>query len=524
VQPHTALALRSLAATLGAAMPSAAPSAFAPLLDEEEEQERAPAAVPPPTAAASVKPCAFVVSVLLCAATFVPLLPLPDGAPRRGAALFVLAASLWASEAVPAWVTGVLVPVCATALRLPQALSPKERGAFNLASLADPVIYLLLASFALGASMHKHGLDTRLAATTLEKAHAVGPRTLIGVVLCVTCALSAVVGNACAAVAVLLLVTPLVRACPRESRFPQCCVAAAALGANVGGMITPVSSAQNAVALGDGVLGGHGCTVHFMKWVACTLPLCLFYLVAAWVLLLHYWQPTLTELPALPQRAGAPLTGPARAVAAISIATVAAWACFPSLEPIFGDIGVMSLLPIAALWGGGLMAKADFQGLDWTVVVLLGGGCSLGRALQASGLLEHFALTLRGMLASWSPAAASAIYSFTVLVASNFVSHTVGALTLLPLVAAAAQRVALAATIMSAVMCDTCACMLPVSSLPNMVAYASTDDDGVQYLAIADFLKVGLAFETIVFGITNTAGFALSAWVLRDACPPRSDA
>jgi di/tricarboxylate transporter len=65
--------------------------------------------------------------------------------------------------------------------------------------------------------------------------------------------------------------------------------------------------------------------------------------------------------------------------------------------------------------------------------------------------------------------------------------------------------------------------MLPVSSLPNMVAYASTDDDGVQYLAIKDFLKVGLAFETIVFGITNTAGFALSAWVLRDACPSRSD-
>jgi anion transporter len=418
-----------------------------------------------------VKPRALVLSV--AAGLLVLAAPaLREGishAARRGAALFVLAASLWASDAVAPWVVGVSVPVLATALHLPPALTPSERGAFNLSSLSDPVIYLLLSSFALGAALHKHGLDARLAATMLERASAVGPRTLIGVVLLVTCALSAVVGNACAAVATLLLVTPLLRACPRASYFPQTCVSAVALGANIGGMLTPVSSAQNAVALGQGVLGGHHCVVTFSQWVGATAPLCAVYLVAAWMLVLRYWRPTLTELPVLPRRAahrdGAAerLQGPARAVAVIAAATVAAWCGFARLEPIFGDIGVLSLCPIAALWGLGLMTKADFQALDWTVVVLLGGGCSLGRALQASGLLEHCALALRRMLADATPAAASAIYSFAVLLASNFVSHTVGAITLLPLVAEAAQRASLAATILSAVMCDTCACMLPVS-------------------------------------------------------------
>jgi anion transporter len=423
-----------------------------------------------------IKPRALLASVVAC--LLVLAAPaLREGishAARRGAALFVLAASLWASDAVAPWVVGVSVPVLATALHLPPALTPSERGAFNLSSLSDPVIYLLLSSFALGGALHKHGLDARLAATMLERASAVGPRTLIGVVLLVTCALSAVVGNACAAVATLLLVTPLLRACPRQSGFPQCCVAAVALGANIGGMVTPVSSAQNAVALGQGVLGGHHCAITFAQWVAATAPLCAVYLLAAWMLVLRYWRPTLTELPVLPRRdaahAGERLQGPARAVAVISAATVAAWCGFARLEPIFGDIGVLSLCPIALLWGLGLMTKADFQALDWTVVVLLGGGCSLGRALQSSGLLEHCALALRRVLASSTPAAASAIYSFAVLLASNFVSHTVGAITLLPLVAEAAQRTSLAATILSAVMCDTCACMLPVSRCVTAVA------------------------------------------------------
>ena len=488
---------------------------------DDAPQGEPPLEPPPPR---TFKPRAVAASVLLCAlVAALPELHITRAA-RRGATLFVLVASLWATTAMPAWVVGVCVPVLATAFELPPQLLPHERGAFNLSSLADPVIYLLLASFALGSAMHKHGLDARLAATMLERASAVGPRTLVGVLLLVTCALSAVVGNACAAVAALLLVTPLIRACPRTSNFPQTCVSAIALGANVGGMITPVSSAQNAVALGDAVLGGHGCSVSFSQWVAATAPLCVLYLVAAWALVLRYWRPTLQELPVLPPRAGldARLTPAARAVAAICVATVAGWCAFGRLKAVFGDVGVLSLVPIAALWGVGLMEKADFQALDWTVVVLLGGGCALGRALEASGLLEHCALALRGVLAAWTPAASSAIYSAVVLVASNFVSHTVGAMTLLPLVAEAAARPALAPTVLSAVMCDTCACMLPVSSLPNMVAFASTDADGVPYLSATDFLKMGAVFEALVFGLTSTVGFTLASAVLPDACPPRA--
>ena len=494
--------------------------AYVALNDDAEGAAQQPHAPP----AAAFKPRAFVASVLLALLLCVALPNSLRQSARRGAALFTLSASLWASDAVPAWVVGSAVPPLATALQLGAGDSPRERGVANLSSMSDPVVYLLLASFALGAALKKHGLDARLAAVMLRRASAVGPRTLIVVVLCVCAALSAVVGNACAAVVVLLLCTPLLRACPRSSRFPQCCVTAVALGANIGGMLTPVSSAQNAVALGQAVLGGRGCAVGFGDWVAATLPLCVLYVFAAHVLLFAYWRPTLTELPETSlqhdQSTGA-LTPQARAVAAITASTVASWACFPHVfAPLFGDIGVLSLCPIALLWGSGLMTKAEFLTLDWSVVVLLGGGSTLGRSVEASGLLDHIAATLRQLLAGWTPAAASAVYAAAMLLASNCISHTVAAMTFLPLVADAADQGSLAATVMCAVMACTSACMLPISSLPNMLAFSSTDVAGQPFLAVSDLLKLGLAFEAVVYGITTTAGFALASSVLQDACQP----
>ena len=490
-------------------------------LDGEDASESAAQTQAAP--ASGLRPRAFAACVLLTAVVFFVPGVLPDGLghpARRGAALFTLAAALWASDAVPAYVVGLLIPPLATALQLGSGDSPKARGVSNLASMADPVVYLLLASFALGAALNKHGLDSRVASALLRRASVVGPRTLIAVVLCVCAALSAVIGNACAAVVVLLVCTPLLRACSRDTRFPQCCVTAVALGANVGGMLTPVSSAQNAVALG--VLGSRGCSVGFGDWVAATLPLCILYLLAAHALLFAYWRPTLLELPETLQHVGSasPLTPQARAVAAITAGTVACWACFPHLAPVFGDIGVMSLCPIALLWGSGLMSKPEFLSLDWTILILLGGGSSLGRSVEASGLLDHVANGLRRVLAGWTPAAASAVYSAATLLASNSISHTVASMTFLPLVADAADEDSVAATVMCAVMACTSACMLPISSLPNMLAFASTDEAGQPFLRVSDLLKLGLAFEAVAFTATSTAGFALGSFALRDACPP----
>ena len=53
-----------------------------------------------------------------------------------------------------------------------------------------------------------------------------------------------------------------------------------------------------------------------------------------------------------------------------------------------------------------------------------------------------------------------------------------------------------------------------------MLAFASTDVAGQPFLEVSDLLKLGLAFEAVVYGVTTTAGFALASSVLQDACQP----
>lgn len=510
------------------------------------------------------KPVPSAIALLL----FIILLaaPLIDSQPERhGFALFALAASVWATNAFPAWVMGLAVPVLATALGLPpdqvvgaafrkemeavvlpmmralnasgnatwgnttwdshlpralvhQPIQPKQRAQTNLASLANPVVYLLLASFALGSALHKHGVDTRLAAAALARASSVGPRTVLVGILGFTHLASAVVGNAAASVTVLLLLMPLLRACPRATFFPQACVTAVVLGASIGGMATPVSSGQNAAAV-QVITSDLGCEIGFGRWVGATAPPCLVYLAASYGIVQVYWRHTLTELPALPMHpeAAAPMTRQAVAVAAISCATVLAWALSSVLEPFFGNIGLLSLLPVMLLWGAGLMDKADFLGLDWSVMMLLGGGCCLGDTLENCGALDAIANRLQAEVGTWPPSLASAVFSFVVLFAANFVSHIVAALAFLPLVARAATSDA-AAAVISATVADSCAMMLPVSSLPNMIAYSSKDADGKAYMTTKDFLRVGFMLEVVVFAFNSTVGFQLCAAVMRHAC------
>lgn len=423
---------------------------------------------------------------------------------KKGAALFAFAACAWATEAAPAWTVGAALVPLATALGLPPRVSAKERAAANLGGLSDSIVFLILGSLSLGAALNVHGLDARLGAKLLKASEGAGPRGLVLCILLSTFALSALIGNACAAVAILLVVTPLVRAVPRSTNLPQACVAAVALGANIGGIITPSSSSQNAVAML--ALTNLGCSISFASWVSAVGPLCVALLLVAWAALIAYWKPT-GAMPRSPRSTSAPpLSWPQLAVIAIVCGTAAGWALFPYLQPVFGEIGLFSVLPLVLLFGSGLLKKPDLAKLDWSIYLLLGGGVCLGRAVGSSGAMDAAASSLRRLFSSASPRSASALFSLLPLIAANFLSHAVAALALLPLIADAAKAGHTAATVLASVCCDTCACALPVSSLPNLVAFASVDADGAPYLAVRDFVIVGLAFEAAAVRCDAPAG------------------
>ena len=191
--------------------------------------------------------------------------------------------------------------------------------------------------------------------------------------------------------------------------------------------------------------------------------------------------------------------------------TVLCW-CFEAVSDVTGHIGITALLPTLAFFGTGVLEQSDFETLPWSVLVLMGGGLALGVAIQSSGLL---ALAGHRILSGFE---AGGVGPFGALVATNlftgvvgnFISSTVSAIVLMPLIAHVGLQFGHAKMFVvgAAIMCSG-SMGLPVSSFPNANAFTAKDVWGRQYLATRDFLIAGFPMAAVVFALLHTAGYAL---------------
>lgn len=99
-----------------------------------------------------------------------------------------------------------------------------------------------------------------------------------------------------------------------------------------------------------------------------------------------------------------------------------------------GDMGVIAILPILAFYSTGILKKDDWNSMLWSVAVLAMGGISLGKAVESSGLLKVITDHIAPYLSTLSTFHCLVLFSGIVLVITSFISHTVGALIILPVV------------------------------------------------------------------------------------------
>lgn len=79
-------------------------------------------------------------------------------------------------------------------------------------------------------------------------------------------------------------------------------------------------------------------------------------------------------------------------------------------------------------------AQDDFNGFLWNVVMLAMGGLALGEAVSSSGLLLTVAKYVSEAVDGLNVWLVLLIFCALVLVATTFISHTVGAMVILPIV------------------------------------------------------------------------------------------
>jgi phosphate transporter len=198
------------------------------------------------------------------------------------------------------------------------------------------------------------------------------------------------------------------------------------------------------------------------------------------------------------------------------LATVALWLLERRLHHIVGDMGIIAIIPLIAFFGTGVLKKEDFNNFLWTVIMLAMGGLALGEAVNSSGLLEAIAIVVKAQVTGYGLLHTMFIFIVLMLVVATFISHTVAAVILLPVVFEVGSVLPdphPRLLVMGATMMCSCAMGLPVSGFPNMNAIMLEDATGRTYLKTSDFIHNGIPASILAAGVIMTLGYAIMSFM-----------
>ncbi|KIO25061.1 hypothetical protein M407DRAFT_15305 [Tulasnella calospora MUT 4182] len=432
---------------------------------------------------------------------------------NRCFAILCFSTVLWATEAIPLFVTSMMVPLLVVMLRVVKSadgskrLTPSEATKYVFSIMFSPTIMLLIGGFTIASALSKSNIDRILITRVLSLA---GTRPSI--VLLAFMLVSCFASNVAAPTLCFTLVRPILATLPAGSRFAPCVILGIALAANIGGQSSPISSPQNLIALQE-----MDPSLDWLGWFAVALPVSGVSIVLIWLLLLASFNPgktidgeDLTIKPIRPTRER--FSAKQYYVSFICILTIGLWCFEHKLEYLVGDMGIIAIVPILAFFGTGILKKADFDQFLWTVVFLAMGGIALGKAVVSSGLLETMDVVIRAMVHGLSMYSVVLLLSFIVLVVSTFISHTIASVLLVPIakevgtnLPGSPARLLIFVTGLAA----STGMGLPVSGFPNQTAASQEDEVGNLYLTTGDFIKNGVPASIIATVVVSTVGYLL---------------
>ncbi|KAL8869480.1 MAG: hypothetical protein Q9174_004245 [Haloplaca sp. 1 TL-2023] len=456
-------------------------------------------------------------SLLVIIAVFAVLLSIPimeKPEQQNCLALLVFVSLLWATEVIPLFVTSLLVPFLVVILKIVRSddapyhrLEPPEATKYVFASMWTPVIMLLLGGFTIAAALSKYNIAKLMATFVLSKA-GTKPRTVLLTNMFVAMVASMWISNVAAPVLCFSIIQPLLRTLPYDSNFSKALILGIALASNIGGAASPIASPQNIIALQN-----MSPQPSWGKWFAVALPVCIISIILIWLLLLVTFQPGkgTTIAPIRPMKDK--FTGIQWFISTVTLITIVFWCVSHQLEEVFGDMGVIAILPMVAFFGSGILTKEDFNNFLWTIVILAAGGLSLGKAVSSSGLLHTIAQGITARVEGLSLYGVLVVFCSLILVVATFISHTVSALIILPLVhqvGAGMPDPHPNLLVMASVLICSAAAGLPTSGFPNMTAIMMEDGDtGKRYLRVSHFLTRGIPSSILTFAVIISVGYGL---------------
>ncbi|QEU60181.1 Pho87/Pho90 [Kluyveromyces lactis] len=440
-----------------------------------------------------------------------------DEAQHRCMALVECVALLWATEAIPLFVTAMLVPLLVVLFRVlktdtGQVMNAVDASSLILSKMWSSTIMVLLAGFTLAAALSKYNIAKVLASYLLTAA-GVKPRNVLIVVMGVVFFLSMWISNVAAPVLTYSLIQTVLRTLDSEAPFAKALVLGVALSANVGGMASPISSPQNVIAMDYLKVYGIG----WGNFFAVAIPVSIVAVVLIWILLILTFKiNTSTLKPYKPIKEQ--FTLKQYYIIAVTLATILLWCVLSKIELAFGSAGQIAVIPIVLFFGTGLLTTHDINNFPWSIVILAMGGIALGAAVSSSGLLGTIAGSLQKRVMDYPTYAILCIFGIVMLVVGTFVSHTVSAIIIIPLVQEIGDKLpsgnAAPILVFGCTLLASCGMGLASSGFPNVTAISMTDEVGNRYLTVNNFITRGVPASLLAFIVVITIGYGIMSSVL----------
>lgn len=449
-------------------------------------------------------------------------LPLPP-LQQRLLALLLSVVCLWITEALPIAATAMLIGPALVVLGITE---PK----IAFAPYADPLLFLFYGAFFIAAAMQRHGLDRRIALAIVGMRIVGGvPQRARAAMMLAGLLLSMWISNTATTAILVPILLGMLKGPAFDGLTPERQqharvggLLAIAYACSVGGMGTLVGTPPNLI------------TARMLKEVDVDLTFVDFSLIGvptALVLALIIYSQMAKQYPAPSDLQSTSATAPTKTewtrgekATAVCLGSAIAGFILPPVADAIGIPGadtVAKLLPapaVAMLAAGLLFWLRDEKKLpllpwpdalrvDWGLIMLFGGGISLGSQMFATGLAETLGrgfIELTGVTDLWTLTALAILFT---IFFTEVCSNTATANMVLPLVLGVTTELHLppAAPALGVGLAASCAFMMPIATGPNAIAY------GTNYVPLQTMVRAGFLLNIL----TGIALFLL----LRVLCP-----
>ena len=406
---------------------------------------------------------------------------------QRVIAIFVWAALMWIMEAVPAWTTSLLIIVISLLTISNSSITPLISGLDEInrsqlvgykvimGTFADQTIMLFMGGFVLALVASKSGVDITLARAML-KPFGSKPYVVLFGFMVVTAIFSMFVSNTATAAMMLTFLAPVLKSLPKEEKGCAALALAIPIGANIGGIATPIGTPPNGIALGYlNDTSGLNLGIGFGDWMAVMTPLMLVILIIAWILLRIFHPFTAKEIH-LRIDGGAKKGWRTVVIFATLAVTILLW----MFEKVVGiNSYVVALIPIGVFSITRIIKSKDLKDIDWACLWMVAGGFALGVAMDKTGLASTLVKAIP--FASWPVLAVMIGGGIICWTLSTFISNSAATALMVPILAAVGKGMGpalgeyggIGTLLIGVALSASFAMALPISTPPNAIAHST---------------------------------------------------